>query len=469
MWTNRRRGGVSTPTAAVGAVDQPGSAYAEDQPMRTQHALSIVLVTFLTVAASAQELLDEQKKLLAKRAAEADAYRKLAEAVYGLQINSRTFVQDFVAESDDIRTDVDTFVRGIRLGTPIWYEDGSCEVPAEVTVAKVVENLRSIHKRHYKGEDIKTEDFESITRRIEKSVIKVIGMGAPREELPPDLPEGVAEQLGAVPGAAKPALPDIWLKVPAQARLMAERAARVDAQRRLAERIKGLRLTSRTLVRDFAAQSDTITTELNAYLVGAREVGRPYYHHDELIVEVKMVVPTEQVITAIKKLYSRHYEGDDIEGSDLEKITRTVVKKDFEATGMGVPPPQYLQSYVEVVEPDLPDWTMGMVEAEGQGTDPEMDTAQGRLRAARAAELDARRKLAERIAGLQISAETSVREFTTEHDHIGTLVDAFMVDALVSQTRFTDQTAIVTVQVPGMYIWSLVNDELHRQALRGSG
>jgi hypothetical protein len=423
----------------------------------------------MTVAASAQELLDEQKKLLAKRAAEADAYRKLAEVVYGLQINSRTFVQDFVAESDDIRTEMDTFVRGIRLGTPIWYDDGTCEVPAEVTVAKVVETLRSVHKRHYKGDAIKTEDFESITRRIEKNVIQVVGMGAPREELPPDLPEGLVEQLGGGPATVRPAIPDIWKNIPGQARLMAERAARVDAQRRLAERIKGLRLTSRTQVRDFAVESDTITTELNAFLVGAREI-RPYYHHhNELIVEVKMAVPTEQVITAIKELHSRHYKGDDIKGSDIEKITRTVVKRDFEATGMGVPPPQYLRRYAQVAEPDLPDWTMGIIEAEGEGTDPEMHTAQGKLRAARAAELDAKRKLAERIAGLRIRSETSVRDFTAQYDHIDTYMDAIMVDALVSQTRFTDQTAIVTVQIPGMRVWSVVNDELHRQALRGSG
>jgi hypothetical protein len=438
--------------------------------MRIQGVLSIALLALLTTAAaSAQEILDEQKKLLAKRAAEADAYRKLAEAVYGLQINSRTYVQDFVAESDDIRAEVDTFVRGIRLGTPIWYEDGTCEVPAEVTVAKVVDTLRSVHKRHYKGDSIKAEDFESVTRRIEKDVIKVIGMGALREELPPDLPEGVVEELGPPPGAVKPAIPDIWRKIPGQARLMAERAARVDAQRRLAERIKGVRLTARTQVRDFVAESDVITTELDASLIGAREVGRPYHHHDELIVEVKMVVPTEQVITAIKKLHSRHYKGDDVKGSDLEKITKTVIKKDFEATGMGVPPPQYLRRYVELVEPHLPPWAINVVEAEGEGTDPEMNTPQGKLRAARAAELDARRKLAERIAGLQIDAETVVRDFSAQYDHISTLVDAIMVDALVSQTRFSEQTAIVTVQVPGMRVWSVVNDELYRQSLRGPG
>ncbi len=422
------------------------------------------VLCLLTPAFGQDEAELAQRKLLSKRAAEADAYRKLAEAVYGIQINSRTHVRDFVAESDEIKSELATFIRGIRLGQPTWYEDGSCEVPAEVTVARVIETLREAHSRHYKGDSIKAEDFESVTRRTEKQIIKVIGMGAPREDLPPDLPEGVAEALGAPPAAAPgpPPIPEIWRKVGAQGRLMAIRAARLDAQRRLAERIKGLRLTSRTQVRDFVAESDVITTELNASLVGAYEVGSPYLHHDELIAEVKMVVPTEQVITAVKKLHSRHYKGDDVKGMDIEQAVKTVVKKDFEAVGMGVPPPQLVRKYAAEAETPIPDWTAEPISADGSGTDPEMDTPQGRLRAARAAELDAKRKLAERIAGLAIQSETRVQDFVTQHDYIASQLDAVIVDATVTSTRFTDGEAVVTVSVPGMRVWAVVNDELQR-------
>jgi len=417
------------------------------------------LLVLIAGTCMAQDVAEAQKKLLAKRAAEADAYRKLAEAVYGLQLNSRTYVKDYVTESDDIRGDVDEFIRGIRLGDPVWYDDGSCEVPAEVTVAKVVETLRSSYDRHYHGGSVKTSDFESITRNIEKKVIKVVGMGAPREDLPPDLPEGVAEMLGPSPvtSSGPPPIPDIWKAVGPRARLMALGAARKDAQRRLAERIKGLRLTARTQVRDFVTESDVITTELSAELVGAEEVGS-YLHSDELIAEVTMRLPTEQVITAIKKLHSRHYKGDDVEGHDIEKIVKTVVKKDFEATGMGVPPERYIQEYAQQAQVALPQWAAGMIEAEGSGTDPEFSAPQGQLRAARAAELDAKRKLAERIAGLQLQADTTVQSFATQHDEISTLVDALLVDAEVTNTRFTGDTAIVTVAIPGMRVWGVVND-----------
>ena len=157
--------------------------------MRTpQVFLTGIALLIAAGLANAQDVSVEQNKLLAKRAATADAYRKLAEAVYGLQLNERTYVKDFVTESDDIRGEVDSFIKGIRVGTPTYYEDGSCEIPAEVTVAKVVETLRTAHDRHYKGDDIKTSDFESLTRRIEKKVIKVVGMGARARTCRPTCP-----------------------------------------------------------------------------------------------------------------------------------------------------------------------------------------------------------------------------------------------------------------------------------------
>ena len=67
-----------------------------------------ILVAIPAVAFAQNAALEAQNKLLSKRAAEADAYRKLAETVNGVQINSETYVRDFIAEADNIRTDLDT-------------------------------------------------------------------------------------------------------------------------------------------------------------------------------------------------------------------------------------------------------------------------------------------------------------------------------------------------------------------------
>ncbi|TWT43818.1 hypothetical protein RAS1_02180 [Phycisphaerae bacterium RAS1] len=430
--------------------------------LRCFHVTFAILM--LAPAAIAQTL-PEQQKLLAKRAAEADAYRKLAEAVYGVQLNSTTHVQDFVAESDQIRGMVDSFIRGIRLGTPTWYDDGSCEVPAEVTVAKVIDTIREAHSRHYNGDRVKSTDFESVTQRTEKQIIKVVGMGAPRVDLPPDLPQGVAEMLPPPASPPPPAIPDIWKKIGPQARLMAVEAARKDAQRRLAERIKGLRLTARTQVRDFAVESDTINTELNATLIGAREV-TTYLHHDELIAEVTMAVPVEKVITTIKELHTRHYKGDDVRGTDIETAVRTVVKDEFQETGMGVPNPKFIKKYQEQFAPAMPEWAMIVFEIDGEGTDPEVSTSIGRLRAYRLAEADARRKLKEKLLGLPLEGGATFGVFAEAHETLSSRVDKIVLDAVVADDRVVGDRVVIRLTLPGMRVWGSVTEEMQRDARR---
>lgn len=402
-----------------------------------------------------------QKKLLSKRAAEADAYRKLAECIRGLQITSETYVRDFVAESDQIQTAMDAFIKGVRLGDPKWYEDLSCEVPAEVTVAKVVQELKQIHTAHYKGDRVKSTDIEQMTQHIKKDVIKVVGMGAPREDLPPDLPAGVVEQLGGPPVPPEPAIPDLWKRVGPPGRLMAVRAAEVDAMRKLVERILGLRVNSNTLVRDFVAEYDEIQAEARGHLVGATKV-KTYFHHDEPIVEVTMEVPLESVITTINELRTRFIKGDQVKGTDITQMTQTMKTQKFQATGMGIPPQKVLVAYNQKVEASqqIPGWATQPIRMTGQGVPPDekAGTPQGKLLAARAAELDAKRKLAEHVKGLVIRGETRVSDFVTQYDDIQTQVQGVLVGSSIEKTEFGDDgTASVTVSLPGMQIWEVIS------------
>ncbi len=431
--------------------------------MRMLRFLTLVAVVAATPLVHAQEA--EQQKLLARRAAIADAYRKLAEAVYGIQLNSTTLVKDFVTESDEIQGEVNAMVRGVRLGEARWYSDNSCDIPAEVTVAKVVQTLREAHSRHYRGDRVQATDFESLSERIEKRVIKVVGSGAPRTDLPPGVDEDeiVSEVGGPQPD---PFIPDIWRQVGPQGRLMARRAAELDALRMLAEQIKGVQLNSRTYVRDFVTESDEILTELNTSLRGAETV-KEFYHANELICEVTKRIPTEQVITTIKQLHTRHYRGDSVRGADIEQVSQRIVKRDFEATGMGVPPKR-VRARAQTVAVSMPDWVSAPVRATGEATDPDFSSAQGRLKARRAAELDAKRRLAEQIAGLTIRSDTYVRDFVTEYDEIRSELDnVLLVNSTIVDEEFTTETARVTVMIPGTYVWSVISEWTVRLERRG--
>ena len=62
------------------------------------------------------------------------------------------------------------------------------------------------------------------------------------------------------------------VKVPAQAQLMARRAAIVDAQRNLAEQIRGVRLTGGTMMEEYEISSDIVATRVKGLLKGAFEI-----------------------------------------------------------------------------------------------------------------------------------------------------------------------------------------------------
>lgn len=78
-----------------------------------------------------------------------------------------------------------------------------------------------------------------------------------------------------------------------QAKMMAKRAAQVDAQRNLAEQIKGLKLTGGTTMEDFEVSSDIVATRVKGLLRGAFELdSKTTKDGDAIVVEVKMAICT---------------------------------------------------------------------------------------------------------------------------------------------------------------------------------
>lgn len=74
----------------------------------------------------------------------------------------------------------------------------------------------------------------------------------------------------------------------AQARLMAERAAVVVAQRNLLEIIKGVRVDSDTKVKDFMTQYDVVYTHVDGIVKGARQLGDAKYDSVAGTVDVEL-------------------------------------------------------------------------------------------------------------------------------------------------------------------------------------
>ena len=84
-------------------------------------------------AASAYERYTEgQKKLMAMRASKLDAYRAIAEQVYGVRVTGGSTVAAMIAKDDGFRVSIDAYIRGARVVEVKHVADGSYETSMEM-------------------------------------------------------------------------------------------------------------------------------------------------------------------------------------------------------------------------------------------------------------------------------------------------------------------------------------------------
>ncbi|HSR13954.1 MAG TPA: LPP20 family lipoprotein [Thermodesulfobacteriota bacterium] len=95
-----------------------------------------------------------------------------------------------------------------------------------------------------------------------------------------------AEQVVRATGSGAP---NMDAPNPAAARLGAERAAKADAMRNILETLKGVRIDSQTLVVNAMTQSDTVRTQVQGIVRGARVVNTRYL--SDGAVEVTLEIP----------------------------------------------------------------------------------------------------------------------------------------------------------------------------------
>ncbi len=77
---------------------------------------------------------DVQHRLMAIRASKMDAYRSMAERVYGTSVQGSTTVRDMVVLNDRFRSYVETYMHGARVVSSDVMPDGSVETVLEMII-----------------------------------------------------------------------------------------------------------------------------------------------------------------------------------------------------------------------------------------------------------------------------------------------------------------------------------------------
>lgn len=86
-------------------------------------------------SASYAQYTSSQQKLLAMRAARLDAYRNLAEQIYGFRISGSTSIAAFATQSDTLKSYVDATIRGAKVVSSNAIADGNYEVTVEMELS----------------------------------------------------------------------------------------------------------------------------------------------------------------------------------------------------------------------------------------------------------------------------------------------------------------------------------------------
>lgn len=185
---------------------------------------------------------------------------------------------------------------------------------------------------------------------------------------------------------AGPNLPEIWQKAGPKERLKATRAAELDADRLLAERVYGLEVDAETTVADLASTNDAVNTAVSATLVGAVSTEEPEYLPDGTVQVVRAVKIREVINTFNTAVKGKILSDGSFETLSNKTKTNTEVKD-------------------------------SVIDAMGNAALPGSEGHQ-KIMAKRAAELDAYRRLAARMMGIQIDGETTIRDMALENDKL---------------------------------------------------
>ncbi|SFC14647.1 hypothetical protein SAMN05660443_1612 [Marinospirillum celere] len=125
-------------TAGCASNDQqPQQAQQAEQDKMILHSFDPVVVRVEGFGAPGNtdvQTNQQQRKLLAMRASKMDAYRALAERVYGTRIQGNTTVQNLAARDDNIRGYVDNLVRGAKVISTSQESDGTYKTQMELVL-----------------------------------------------------------------------------------------------------------------------------------------------------------------------------------------------------------------------------------------------------------------------------------------------------------------------------------------------
>lgn len=114
---------------------------------------------------------DGHRKILAKRAAELDGYRRLAERTLGVQVSSNTTIKNLAVASDEIKTALAGLLKSAKVTRIVYLPDQSSEVTMKLALGPFIRTVKKQIEASGRTTEINSTAFQQ--------TVEEVGRGAP--------------------------------------------------------------------------------------------------------------------------------------------------------------------------------------------------------------------------------------------------------------------------------------------------
>ncbi len=242
-----------------------------------------------------------QAKINARRAAQAQASRTLAERIYGLPLTTKTTLQDLTLGNSTVETTVRQFIMGLQeMGEPRYQENGTFELDYSLETAPI---------------------FEALQKQLAAN---------PSANIDPAVADALAGQASTpqtLHTTGYSALPDSsGLK-----RLYARRAAELDAYQKLVKRVLEMPLNFPTTVKTLALQSAPLKAKLAGLVKRAQQTDLTYFSDEscELVVNLNSETVYEVCLVHLEQI--KHPQAE------IDQIRQNARSRNYSEKGKGLP------------------------------------------------------------------------------------------------------------------------------------
>ena len=379
--------------------------------------LAIAMTPALIAAAPRPAYTPAQERLLAVRAAQADGYRRLADAILASRLADGKAVASAIPPAGDAEAALRVFLRSARtVGDPRLYSDGVAEADIEISLESVAQKVGQLcgAAAGEKGPGPFSPDLRS---QAVDGFLRVSGRGRAPSDLPSDT-VGKAET--ARQDEPVEMFPAGWEQVTGRGRIGAERRARVAAYAAMGELVRGVQVSPTARVGQLAAGSAAAEALLDVFIRGLPVTGPPRLMPDG-VAEVDVAAAVRDLLKVLRDV--RALAPDDARWTDdqIDQLSVRLKTDRLLVTGHGMPPPEDVRPAEVLAGPPgspPPDWAAEVLEARGVARLPDdvEDPKEARLLAARSAKVRAAADLARQLDALKLDGGGTVRDRASKDD-----------------------------------------------------